>query len=266
MRGNLALTLGGTSNQERIKSSVKFKIAPQQSILKHSVLEAFVIVIIIVVVEYLFRHYVLYWYPQIGALRVNDMLSLSIGYVLLVGTFGFISDTDWRKESVGLRQEIRKLLTSWEYLGWVAAMYSIVLVLPILDQLLWGDITLPFFTSPYRNPLVLLKGLSQPLIFISLLLVNGLFIPFAEEFLWRGLVQPRLATVVKLPIAIGVTAVLFSLKHVIVDGGMGRFLMVIGFGAILGLLAQRKTWRSAAAIHMFVNSLSTITLFVVGQV
>ena len=67
------------------------------------------------------------------------------------------------------------------------------------------------------------------------------------------------------PIAIAVTAVLFSLKHVIVDGSMGRFLMVIAFGAILGFLAHRKTWHSAAALHMLVNSLSTITIFAVGQ-
>ncbi len=250
---------------KRDKSFMMSKVMPKTPNSIRYVVEAFVIVIMIVVVEYLFRHFVLYWYPKIGALRVNDMVSLFVGYALLLGALGLVSRTDWRKESLGLIQELRKLLTSWEYLGWAAAMYVSVLAFPLVDQFLWGDISMPFFTSSYRNPTVWLTGLSQILLFISLILVNGLFVPVAEEYLWRGLIQPRLAAVIASPIAIAVTAVLFSLKHVIVDGSMGRFLMVIAFGAILGFLAHRKTWHSAAALHMLVNSLSTITIFAVGQ-
>jgi membrane protease YdiL (CAAX protease family) len=93
---------------------------------------------------------------------------------------------------------------------------------------------------------------------VSLITVNDLFVPIAEEYLWRGLVQVRLIRVLPLPIAIGLTAVLFSLKHALVDASLGRFLALIAFGVICGVVAQHKNWRRSAALHMVVNTITTI--------
>ena len=88
---------------------------------------------------------------------------------------------------------------------------------------------------------------------VSLILVNGLFVPIAEEYLWRGLVQVRLIRILPAPFAIGLTAILFSLKHVLVDASMGRFLALIAFGVICGVVAERNTWKRSAALHTVFN-------------
>lgn len=111
----------------------------------------------------------------------------------------------------------------------------------------------------------MLGGLASVLKVVSVMSVNGLFIPIAEEFLWRGMVQPRLAHVVTTPITIGVTALLFSLKHVIVDASLGRLLTIVAFGYWYSC-SYRKSWHTSAAQHMFINTLSSITALVFGQI
>lgn len=228
--------------------------------------QALGIVVLVTAVEYLFRHYVLFWLPRIGSLRVNDMLSLAVAYALLIGGFGFVLRVDWREEWAGIRKQIGDLLMTWGYVGWIVAMVLSIRVLPMLDRLFWGNVGLPSFISPYRNSMVWLAGLALLLKIVSVIAINGLFIPVTEEFLWRGLVQPRLAHVVAAPIAIGVTGVLFSLKHVIVDASLSRFLTIVAFGLITGALAQRKSWHASAALHMFINTVSSITALVLGQI
>ena len=88
----------------------------------------------------------------------------------------------------------------------------------------------------------MLGGLASVLKVVSVMSVNGLFIPIAEEFLWRGMVQPRLAHVVTTPITIGVTALLFSLKHVIVDASLGRLLTIVAFGYWYSCLSQELAY------------------------
>jgi membrane protease YdiL (CAAX protease family) len=100
---------------------------------------------------------------------------------------------------------------------------------------------------------------------ISLISVNGLFIPVAEEFLWRGLVQPRLTQSIGVFLGISMTAVLFSLKHVLIDASFARFLTIVAFGAITGALAYRESWRTSAALHIFINTVATITAIAMGQ-
>ena len=99
---------------------------------------------------------------------------------------------------------------------------------------------------------------------VSLLLVNGFFVPIAEEYIWRGLVQVRLMRILPNPFAIGLTAILFSLKHVVVDASLGRFLALIAFGVICGVVAARSTWRRSAALHMVVNLIATLMGLIFG--
>ncbi len=107
-------------------------------------------------------------------------------------------------------------------------------------------------------------GLAPILRVASAILVNGLFVPIAEEYLWRGLVQPRLIRVLPIPHAIGLTAVLFSLKHVIVDASLGRLLALTAFGIICGVVAHRDSWRRSAALHMVANTVVTVIGLALG--
>ena len=49
------------------------------------------VVITTVLGEYFFRHYVLFWLPIVGDLRVNDMISLFLAYSLLMVIWGLIT-------------------------------------------------------------------------------------------------------------------------------------------------------------------------------
>jgi membrane protease YdiL (CAAX protease family) len=128
----------------------------------------------------------------------------------------------------------------------------------MLDQLLRGNIKLPMIVSSYRNSTIWLANLAPILRVVSLIFVNGLFVPIAEEYLWRGFVQVHLIRILPIPLAIGLTAVLFSLKHAFVDASLGRFLTLIAFGVICGVVAQRNSWRRSAALHMVVNTITTV--------
>ncbi len=207
--------------------------------------------------EYFFRHYVLFWLPIFGTLLVNDMLALFLCYSLLSVSIGLLMQVNWQQELAGIGQCLREGLTSWNFTFWVLALVLSVWALSRLDRLLWGAIELPMLVSSYRNSTVWLAKFAPALKAASLILVNGLFTPIAEEYLWRGLVQARLIRILPAPVAIGLTALLFSLKHAVVDASLGRFLALIAFGAICGVVAQRDSWRRSAALHLVVNTIVT---------
>jgi membrane protease YdiL (CAAX protease family) len=119
--------------------------------------------------------------------------------------------------------------------------------------------------SSYQNSTVWLANLAPIMRVVSVIFVNGLFVPIAEEYLWRGLIQVRLIRILPVPFAIGLTAFLFSVKHVLVDASLGRFLTLIAFGIICGIVAQRSSWRRSAALHMVVNTISTVMGLLIGQ-
>jgi membrane protease YdiL (CAAX protease family) len=118
--------------------------------------------------------------------------------------------------------------------------------------------------SPYRNSIVWLANLAPIMKALSLVFVNGVFVPIAEEYLWRGIAQARFLRLLPSPLAIGMTSVLFSFKHVLVDASWGRFLTLATFGVICGVVAKQKSWRSSAALHIFINTISTVVGLVMG--
>ena len=225
---------------------------------------ALVVVGLITGGEYFFRHYVLFWLPIFGSLLVNDMLSLFLGYLLLSVSLGLFMHVNWEQELTGIVQSLREGLTSWNFTFCVLALVLGVWALSRVDRLLWGNIELPMFVSSYRDSTVWLAKLAPILKVVSLILVNGLFVPIAEEYLWRGLVQVRLIRILPAPFAIGLTAILFSLKHAFVDASLGRFLALIAFGAICGVVAQHDSWRRSAALHIVVNTIVTIIGLIFG--
>ena len=225
---------------------------------------ALAVIGLVIGVEYFFRHYVLFWMPIFGTLLVNDMVSLFLGYLLLSVSVGLFMHVDWKKELTGIGQALREGLTGWNFTFWVLGLVLSVWALSMVDRQLWGNIKLPMIVSSYRNPTVWLANFAPILKVVSLIVVNGLFVPIAEEYLWRGVVQVYLIRVLPMSIAIGMTAVLFSLKHVLVDASLGRFLALIAFGAICGIVAQRHSWRRSAALHMAVNTILTVMGLILG--
>jgi membrane protease YdiL (CAAX protease family) len=189
---------------------------------------------------------------------------LFLVYLLLTVGLGSFMRVNWRQELAGIGQALREGLTSWDFTFWVLALVLSVWALSMLDQLLWGNIKLPMIVSSYRNSTVWLVNLAPILKAVSLILVNGLFVPAAEEYLWRGLVQVGLIRILSTPFAIGLTAVLFSLKHVIVDASLGRFLTLVAFGIICGVVAQRNSWRRSAALHIVANTVLTTMGLIFG--
>ncbi len=214
--------------------------------------------------EYFFRHYVLFWLPVFGTLVVNDMLSLFLVYLLLAVGSGSFMHVNWQQELAGIVQSLREGLTSWTFTFWVVALVLGVWALSMVDRLLWRHVELPMMVSSYHNATVWLANRASMLKVVSLTLVNGLFVPIAEEYLWRGLVQVRLIRILPTGLAIGLTAVLFSLKHAIVDASLGRLLALIAFGVICGVVAQRDSWRRSAALHMVANTVVTVIGLIVG--
>jgi len=227
---------------------------------------AFGLVGLIVGTEYVCRHYLMFWLPTIGTLRVNDMLSLVCAYTVLAGGVGWVMGIDWITELTGVGQALRDFATSTRYTPWIVASALSLALFPVLDRLLWAGMHLPMLTGSVRNSTVWLPTFAPVLKVTSLIFVNGLFVPVAEEFLWRGFVQTRLARAMSVPLAIGITAVCFSLKHVLVDASFGRALTITALGVIFGISAHRKSWRASAALHIIINTLSTITALVLGLI
>ena len=212
---------------------------------------------LVTAVEYSFRHYVLFWMPVIGTRRVDDMLALALAYALLTVGVGAAAHLRWRAELTALGQALRELLTQWTFLRWIIAMFLSLVVLSIIDRALWGGVRLPMWVSAYRNETVWFAGAAQILTAVSTIAVNGLLVPVAEEYLWRGNIQPRFQQALPAAAAVALTATLFSLKHVLVDASLVRFLTLTAFGAICGIVALRHSWRHSASLHLVVNTIAT---------
>lgn len=239
-----------------------FDLEPKKS---YSIWKAFGIGMLTITGEYVFRHFVMFWFPTIGNLAVNDMISLLIAYILVAGGIGKARRINWRHEWAQIYHGLKYLATSLTGSVWILVLVLVFEGFGIVDKLLLAQYTLPMYLSPFRNSTVWLTGLAPVLKVISLLIVNGIFIPIAEEFLWRGLVQAYLIRVFNPILSIGIVAILFSFKHVLVDASFGRFFALIAFGTVCGILAYRKSWHNSAALHMIINTIFTIAGLITAQ-
>jgi CAAX protease family protein len=218
---------------------------------------------LIIVSEYLARRVLAPSLPTLGAPVVNDMLAAAICYGALVTLTASASSRSLAALGDALFG-VGRQATRW--LPWVGAILFLtaVLALALLDRWLWGTVQLPSFTAP-ASPITIFEDAAAPLAIASLLLVNGVVIPLAEERLWRGLIQPRLRVAWGVVPGLLVTAMLFSLKHVIVDASPGRLIALTAGGLVLGVVAFRSVhseddhagWRASAVSHMLGNLAAT---------
>ena len=208
--------------------------------------------------EYFARHYLLLWIPVIGSLLVNDMVVLAIAYLILPFAIGKSVGIVWRDELRGVAASLRDLTTQWHHTRWLLVLMLAIVTFSLVDQLLFGRLRLPMYISEWRNPIILIPGAAAGLEIVSRIVVNGMVVPVAEEFLWRGVIQKRLSRILPTTSAIAITAIAFSLKHAIVDASFSRFLTIVAFGVICGIVAARSGWRSSAALHLTANTLATV--------
>ncbi|MGE3270718.1 MAG: lysostaphin resistance A-like protein [Chloroflexota bacterium] len=237
---------------------------------RNAVALAFGLATAIVIAEYLARRVLAPGLPILGAPVVNDMWVSALIYGILLT----LVTPPAQRSTATLGRALRGVLvaaTSW--LPWIGAVLFLGLVVAItpFEVQLWGGFRLPSFAVPPAST-VLLAGAAGPLSIGSLLLVNGLVIPLAEERLWRGLIQPRLVVAWGMLPGLFVTAVLFSLKHVILDASLGRFVALTAGGLVLGAVAYRASrvgrpgsgWKTSAVTHIAGNLVATSLALLAG--
>lgn len=103
-----------------------------------------------------------------------------------------------------------------------------------------------------------------PLLAVVFLLGNGVAVPIAEEQVWRGIVQTEFVASWGAAAGILLTAVLFALKHAVVDLSIARLTTLVGLGLVLGLLRHRYGTVSSAVTHIGMNLYSTATIVVIA--
>jgi membrane protease YdiL (CAAX protease family) len=204
--------------------------------------------------EYLARHVVAQLLPVLSTTRVNDMLATGALYVLLSLAVARLLG---RGSPLAALRGVASAAV--QRTAWVGAALCLVTLVPLalLDHFLWGSVTLPSFELPWKEATIA-EGLRWIALPLTLLLVNGLVVPIAEEWLWRGVIQPRLVTSLGVGAGVTLTAALFSVKHAVVDASLGRLLTIVGGGLVLGGVAHLRSWKTSAVSHIVMNSTATL--------
>jgi len=95
--------------------------------------------------------------------------------------------------------------------------------------------------------------------------VNGVVIPIAEEFTWRGVVQSALTNRFGGPTGIGLTGTLFALKHVVVDRSLNRLTTLLAIGTVFGVLRHRLGTGASTIAHVTANLLASLIALAVQR-
>lgn len=214
------------------------------------------LILLVMATEYFARHFAFVWLPVLGTLRVNDMLVSGAGYAALV----WLTAPPARRSLAHVRRVLGEI---WAFRRNTRVQTAAALALgagwlSYVDRLLWGQVSVPSLESPWVSDIVWLEPAGLVLAVLSMLAVNGVVVPLAEEWLWRGLVQPRLTGVFGYIVGLGVTSVLFSFKHVLIDASLGRLLTLTAFGLVMGWTAARLGWKASALAHAAANTIATV--------
>jgi len=95
--------------------------------------------------------------------------------------------------------------------------------------------------------------------------VNGVAIPVAEEFTWRGIVQSALTDRFGGTTGIGLTGTLFALKHVVVDRSRNRLTTLLAIGTVFGILRYRLGTGASTIAHVTANLLASLIALAVQR-
>ncbi len=182
------------------------------------------------------------------ALVLTFLFPVIAGVVVWLGARAGVGRSDWEYD-VSLR-------TVGAGFGGVVAYYVVILaVIVALTTLL--DVQ-----APSVGPTALGTA-GAPAWALALLLVgNGVVVPITEELAWRGVIQTALTERYGTALAVGVTAVAFVAKHLIVDLAASPFRVasLVVLALVFGVLRARYGTASSTVAHLAVNLLSTAQL------
>ncbi|MGH2374773.1 MAG: lysostaphin resistance A-like protein [bacterium] len=137
----------------------------------------------------------------------------------------------------------------------------------------WGtsEIDIALFPEGLEMERVLARLVVEggPIVIVSLILGNGVLAPLVEEYAWRGYIQYRLTRGWGASTGFAITALLFALKHVVVDLSFGRITTLLVFAYAIGMVRQRLGTAASTASHMAANliaSVYAITRALTGQI
>ena len=148
------------------------------------------------------------------------------------------------------------------FVGWIVS-YPFVLVSTVIAAALakwfWGESQLEQVAV---KQLKMTMG-NTPL-FLTMILVVSLFVPFMEELLFRGLLQNVLKRYLKRSWAIALTALIFSCFHYSPSQGTGNFQLILSLLVLSGFLGfiyerERTLW-APIFLHATFNSLNVLAI------
>jgi len=180
-----------------------------------------------------------------GSVQGGDMLAVLPGFpllALLIARLGKVRGLG--RERWGVRWDRTALAAG---LAGGVLMLALLPVTTRLDFRLFGQATAQLAAQAGA-------GTAHPLWVASLLMVtNGLVIPVTEELAWRGVIQSGLTLALGVLRGLLLTAGLFALKHVLVDGSAARLTTLLMLSLVLGLVRWRWGTGASIAAHVVMN-------------
>lgn len=92
---------------------------------------------------------------------------------------------------------------------------------------------------------------------LALFVGNGLLAPIVEELAWRGYIQGRLALGWNPRAALVATALLFAVKHMVVDASLSRSVTLVVASLALGVIRYRWGTFESTLAHFAMNFTAT---------
>lgn len=234
-------------------------------------LTALVLVMVVTGAEFLARRYLIFLSPPLGVYRNNDFLALALVYFLVVfvmlntpgGKLGVLTVGDFKAFFARLSSD-RKY--SFIFTILIVGFSLSVVIGTALDHLFFKNLTL-FAFNPMPVYIKAENPTSIAIVAMALLaiVVNGFWVPLAEEMIWRGAIYGNLKPSLGIWLSVIVTALFFSLKHVAVDLSLSRVLMVFLFGFWLALIREHAGLAGAALAHITANTTATALALILGR-
>lgn len=165
------------------------------------------------------------------------------------------------------RQKSKREGLTWQDLGYHRPARPLViagLIAGVLLLFVVGEVTGPLdsflFPQGEKVEADFLRRLREGGILGSVLILpgNGLLGPIVEEYAWRGYIQSRFTEGMGLRYGVAVTALLFAVKHIVVDVSLFRTTTLLVGGFALGLIRIRWGTTTTTIAHIFLNSVATL--------
>ena len=183
--------------------------------------------------------------PAVGNYLVGSLVGVVLGFpvaawaVVRYGQRHGVTPSDW-----GYDRTPRALLSGF-VVGGGLVMLNLTVVVTVTEAI---------FGQPEQISGLLIEGLEDGLPVVVLFLVaHGLVAPITEELAFRGVVQTALTRERGRLVGVLGAAMLFSLKHVLVDGSLERMLPVVVLALVLGIVRERWGTGASTVTHATVN-------------